>query len=147
MRELNASTDQESGADDGDEDGEWGGVAEPPPADYEAEYIDEDKYTTVTVEEIDISKGRDGFMSDRDESSDEEKRDPSGRRIKENGTTTKAADKTKETKSTRTKGTTNGVKKKKKKKFTYETKAERKVGQMKVKARKKQMAQARRGKE
>jgi ribosomal RNA-processing protein 17 len=139
MREMNAANDQESGAEDANEDGEWSGVADPPPpADYEAEYIDEDKYTTVTVEEIDISKGRGGFMSDREESSDEEKRDPSGRLIQNKGTTSNSAA------TTKTKKTSHGVKKKKKK-FTYETKAERKVGQMKVKARKKQMALTRRG--
>lgn len=41
---------------DKESDEEWEGIEEPPAVDYEAEYIDEDKYTTVTVEEIDSSR-------------------------------------------------------------------------------------------
>lgn len=58
-----------------DEDGEWEGFAEPLPVDYEAEYIDEDKYTTVTVEEMDPSREgffKSGRQEDSDDGSDQE---------------------------------------------------------------------------
>lgn len=32
------------------------GIEDPPEVDYEAEYIDEERYTTVTVEAMDVSK-------------------------------------------------------------------------------------------
>jgi len=35
---------------------EWERVADPPDVDHEAEYIDEDRFTTVTVEAINVSK-------------------------------------------------------------------------------------------
>src|ERR1700728_777547 len=34
----------------------WDGISEPPGVDYEAEYVDEDRYTTVTVDAMDLSK-------------------------------------------------------------------------------------------
>ena len=57
-----AIEDAESSSDEAEgEDGAWNGIEDAPvePIDHEAEYIDEDKYTTVTVEEVDIS--RDGI--------------------------------------------------------------------------------------
>ncbi|PGH00509.1 hypothetical protein GX51_05724 [Blastomyces parvus] len=84
MREISRAARWESGSDEDDDeengnttDEEWEGIAEPPPVDYQAEYIDEDKYTTVTVEELDPSS-RDGLgrridvESDDDEEEDEE---------------------------------------------------------------------------
>jgi ribosomal RNA-processing protein 17 len=55
LKEEDASENSDTNADE-ESDDEWEGIEEPPAVDYEAEYIDEDKYTTVTVEEIDSSR-------------------------------------------------------------------------------------------
>lgn len=110
------------------------------PVNREEEYIDEDKYTTVTVESVGISKT--GFERAGDESEDEEvegdeeNKDSGG----EGGDAGKkkrewTKEKPKSEKS-----------KKKKKKFRYETKAERKMTRMKQGARKRAAATARKGK-
>lgn len=50
--------DSDHDQDSSDAGEEWAGIAdpEPVPVDHEAEYIDEDKYTTVTVETLDVSR-------------------------------------------------------------------------------------------
>ena len=53
MNEENESGDDAENSSSHTEEDEWEGIEEPPAVDYEAEYIDEDKYTTVTVEEMD----------------------------------------------------------------------------------------------
>ncbi|KAI9772268.1 MAG: hypothetical protein M1840_001017 [Geoglossum simile] len=50
-----------SDGDDGSEEEEWAGfddplVNKPVPIDYEDQYVDEDRYTTVTIESVDITK-------------------------------------------------------------------------------------------
>jgi ribosomal RNA-processing protein 17 len=93
--------------------------------DREEEYVDEDRYTTVTVEAVDISK--EGFSKiGMEDSSDEEKKVP---QLVE-----------KEEKSKKV-----WPKKAPKKKFRYESKAERKVTRGKQKAGNKAKADARRG--
>ncbi|KAI5292585.1 hypothetical protein KEM52_006234 [Ascosphaera acerosa] len=60
-----SSQDGNQGAEEEvEEDAEWTGFDEPEPVDHTAEYIDEDKFTTVTVEEVDDI--RDGFGSASD---------------------------------------------------------------------------------
>ena len=64
-KQANRSSD-ESGGGDGDDGGdeeedEWAGFDDSPdsnpvPIDREDEYIDEDRYTTVTIESIDVTK-------------------------------------------------------------------------------------------
>jgi len=109
------------------EDDAWGGIADDEPVvepvDHEAEYVDEDRYTTVTVESVEISK--EGFtkVADGDEE-DEEK--------------PKFVEKEEEKKKV-------WPKKEPKKKFRYESKAERKVTRGKQKAGNKSKADARRG--
>lgn len=82
LRKENEGSD-ESGSDSDDQNEEWEGIEEPPPVDYEAEYIDEDKYTTVTVEEMDPSRegllkyGNDGDSDDDRSEQDEEGKDAS----------------------------------------------------------------------
>jgi len=112
------------------EDGEWGGIEDDPvevePVDHEEEYIDEDKYTTVTVEAVDVSKEGLQKVVNEDEDEVEEK------------TFTKPFDKDE-------KGKKVWPKKVRKKKFTYETKTERKFTRNKQKAGNKAKADARRG--
>ncbi|KAK2751908.1 hypothetical protein FQN55_008650 [Onygenales sp. PD_40] len=145
MREIsNTAADLEDGSSSGseeDEDGEWQGIAEPPPIDYEAEYIDEDKYTTVTVEELDPSKeglrkahngeGEGEGEGEGDEAEvQEEKKKEEGSKPKKRPWAKNNTDKPK----------------KKKKKFRYENKAERRVTKLKERSGNKRQAKERRGK-
>lgn len=120
----------------GDDSDGWGGfeadadlVLEP--IDREEEYIDEDKYTTVTVESVDVSKrGMDRILREGEE--DEEtiqrrkKAEDAKRKLEEEQANKKS-----------------WPKKDKKKKFRYESKAERKVTRMKQKSGNKSKAAAR----
>jgi len=126
-------------ADDSDDHGEevaaeWEGVEEavPEPVDHEAEYVDEDKYTTVTVEEVDIS--RDGISRLRDSDDDQ------GEKEKEATNSQPAATKKPPGKKDKDKRP-----KKKKKAFRYESPADRKMNRLKEKAKKTKAARARRG--
>ncbi|KAH8698301.1 nucleolar protein 12-domain-containing protein [Talaromyces proteolyticus] len=118
----------QSESENGSED-EWEGFGEPVPVDHEAEYIDEDKYTTVTVEEMGVSK--DAFQDNRehtptDGDSSHERND------KEKGSSTTKPPKK------------SSNEKKKKKKFRYESKADRKVTQKKQRMGSRRQAKARR---
>jgi ribosomal RNA-processing protein 17 len=131
--ENESGDDAENSSSDAEED-EWDGIEEPPAVDYEAEYIDEDKYTTVTVEEMDPSNQSN--LRTNGDSSDErptERPEPSGEDVKskEQPKKKKQAD---------------DKLKKKKKKFRYETKEERKVTRMKQRMSNHRKAQARREK-
>ncbi|GAW12644.1 hypothetical protein ANO14919_020140 [Xylariales sp. No.14919] len=113
----------ESSEDDAAE--EWGGFEDTPGKqdmiDHEEEYIDEDRYTTVTVESVNVS--RDGLTSSRpneDESADEENIDQNSQEGPE-----KRSDKKQNTT------------KKKKQKFRYETRLERQITNVKQKAKNK----------
>lgn len=135
-KEDEGSEDSES---DDDQAEEWEGIAEPPPVDYEAEYIDEDKYTTVTVEEMDPS--REGLLKygnegESDERSEQEVGKPT-QKTPETDAGSKAA---------ATKKKPQNDKTKKKKKFRYESKEDRKVGHAKQKLSKSKKAKARREK-
>jgi ribosomal RNA-processing protein 17 len=96
------------------------------PVDHEEEYIDEDKYTTVTVEAVDISKV--GFSKSRGEDSEDESDKEAPALVEKEEKPKKA-----------------WPKKAPKKKFRYESKAERKVTRGKQKAGNKAKADARRG--
>ena len=75
IRPVDRNRDESGGATegDGDEDEDvFEGFEEPEPVDREDEYIDEDKYTTVTIESVGISK--EGFEKVRDEEEDEKER-------------------------------------------------------------------------
>ena len=121
---------------------EWGGIAELSEIDHEAEYIDEDRYTTVTVEAVDISK--DGFHKSNIESEEEDEvasglgKDAAAAK----DSTDKEDNKTQKGKRVWTKERPNGPKKRKKK-FKYESKAERKVTRHKEKSGNKAKAKAR----
>jgi len=121
----------DSSADEGEEES-WEGIQDEPITrdvlDHEEEYIDEDRYTTVTVEEVDVTKeGLTKIGNDNEDSDRKEK-------FKEKEVSTE-------------KGKKIWPKKVKKKKFRYETKTERKVTRAKQKSGNKAKASARRGDE
>jgi len=136
---LEESSDEE----DAEEGEEFEGFTEPEPINHLDEYIDEDKYTTVTIESVGISRA--GFSL------------PGGAESttapKDNTTEETAADKTKA--GHEVKRDANGKRiwtkerpgtewpKKKKKKFRYESKADRKVTRMKEGVKKKKMREKR----
>lgn len=123
------SEDSDSNAEESDEE-EWGGIEEPPAVDYEAEYIDEDKYTTVTVEEMDTS--RDALRkSAKGEDSEEEEEKPTK-------TPEPEAQPDKKVRKTTHKP------KPKKKQFRYESKGDRKIAASKQRSSKSKKAKARR---
>jgi len=118
--------DIEAPKEDSDDE-EWGGIQDNvEPIDHEEEYVDEDRYTTVTVEEVDVSKEGLHKAAGEDDSSDEILQE------------TKSEEKEATGKKT-------WPKKPRKKKFRYESKAERKFTRTKQKAGNKAKADARRG--
>lgn len=143
--------DADGGSDEDDVEEEWGGIEEQPAAvevvNREDEYVDEDKYTTVTVEEVGITK--DGFEELAEELSEEEEEGEG----EEAGTTTAANGNGRAEEGTQDKKKRVWTKerpprdgpKKRRKKFRYESKAERKVTKTKEKSRNKAQAKARRG--
>ncbi|EEP82854.1 conserved hypothetical protein [Uncinocarpus reesii 1704] len=134
MAELNGASDGEEGSNpDQESDEQWEGFADPAPVDYEAEYIDENKYTTVTVEDMDPSK--EGLYKAAEENEEDDEKDTP----KATSTAPNPPEKRKSTKADH-----NQAKKKKKKKFRYESPAERKVTRMKERMGNRKQAKARR---
>ncbi|KAH8650895.1 nucleolar protein 12-domain-containing protein [Tricladium varicosporioides] len=119
-----------SDAENGGEEDSWDGIKDDTAivelVDHEEEYLDEDKYTTVTIEAVDVSK--EGLVKIGDESEGE---DEAEKRLKSAVTEEKPKKL--------------WPKKVKKKKFRYETKAERKFTRGKQKAGNKAKADARKG--
>ncbi|KAI0446592.1 nucleolar protein 12-domain-containing protein [Xylaria telfairii] len=119
--------DEDSGSSDDDTAEEWGGFqdkpSQPDVIDHEEEYIDEDRFTTVTVESVNVSK--DGLTSSRpdEESETEEEEEDANKKAQE---AQPEKNHSKERHST-----------KKKQKFRYETKLERQITNIKQKARSK----------
>ncbi|KEQ75977.1 hypothetical protein M436DRAFT_27704, partial [Aureobasidium namibiae CBS 147.97] len=124
LRKANKDSDDDSsGAEDEEE---WGGIASPPRPSIDGvdEYVDEDKYTTVTIEAMDDAKA---FTQDSD---DEEQTTV----VKEDAES-KEGDVVKK-KMVWSKGKKVDPKSKpKKKKFRYESKGERKETRNKQKAK------------
>lgn len=120
--------------EDDQAEGEQGNVlAEASTIDHEEEFIDEDLYTTVTVEAVDVSKEGLHKISQEDEEADDESNNKpaTGRPSTRQGA-----------KRIWTKERPNGPKKKKKP-FRYESKAERKVTRFKERSGNKSKAKAR----
>ncbi|EON99519.1 putative rrna processing protein rrp17 protein [Phaeoacremonium minimum UCRPA7] len=118
-------SDAESNNDEGEE--EWGGFQDEAPAlepvDHEEEYIDEDRYTTVTVESVMVD--RDGLHKpEQIESGNEDEEEDGKEKV------------SKDTESTSGKDQKKHPPKKKKKKFRYESKLDRQASDRKNKARK-----------
>ncbi|KAI0540976.1 nucleolar protein 12-domain-containing protein [Xylaria digitata] len=117
----------EGGSSEDDRAEEWGGFRDT--VDHEEEYVDEDRYTTVTVESVNVS--RDGLTSsrpDEEESADEGEGEGEEDNIDKNNTQAES-----EKRSDRNKH----APKKKKQKFRYETKLERQITNIKQKAKNK----------
>jgi ribosomal RNA-processing protein 17 len=136
-------TDSSWSEDEGDATDEWTGVEEVPPVDHEAEYIDEDKYTTVTVEALDLSK--EGLQKVEREGRTQDEEDPAAETEEKVAETDQKETKSRKRTWTKDKPKDRSDKpKKKKKKFRYETKAERKFTRMKQGAKNSKEAKARR---
>ena len=145
MAEVNSAIQPDEGFEESEDDSpesasEMISDAEDVPArpDAEAEYIDEGKYTTVTVEEMDVSReglrklgedevGKSGVQSD----GETEVTAPSGYRAKRKWTKERPKDQ-------------HSKSKKKRRNFRYESKAERKLARVKVKLKNSKQAKARR---
>lgn len=116
---------------------EWDGIPEPVPIDEEAEYIDEDRHTTVTIEAVDVTKdGLQKVVEEDIESGEEDHGSGS------EATPKMAGQSEVKTKRVWTKERPGGPKKKKKK-FRYESKAERKVTRYKERSGNRAKAKAR----
>lgn len=129
---VNALVGNSHRFDQEDESGEdvWGGIgdgAEAEVVDHEEEYVDEDRYTTVTVEAVDVSK--EGLH-----------------RIVDDFDTEPMEDVVVKPQEKESQGKKKWPKKEKKRKFRYESKAERKVTRSKQKAGNKAKADSRRDK-
>jgi ribosomal RNA-processing protein 17 len=125
LREAAGSDAEENS----EEDNTWNGIQDVPtvePIDHEAEYVDEDKYTTVTIEAVDVSKEGLSRITQSDDSEEDTQEAP---KLVENKEKPKKL----------------WPKKPKKKKFRYETKVERKMSRAKQKSGNKAKADARRG--
>lgn len=125
LRDSGAIDPDEEQSESQEDEEEWGGIPDRPNlemVDQEEEYIDEDRYTTVTVESVDVS--RDGLSKSlirKDSDGDEGKAEDEGK-----------ADEAEEAKA---KGAESRPKKTKKKKFRYENKFERQLTERKHKAK------------
>lgn len=109
--------------DESDSDGsEWGGIEEPATndiIDHEDEYIDEDRYTTVTVESVSVT--RDGLHKPTLEPTEDEQE---AEKAKKSAEEEQAKAKIRPPK-------------KPKKKFRYESKTERQLTEAKIRAKRK----------
>lgn len=133
---LHASEDEE---DDPGSDEEWTGLTdrEPPPIDHEAEYIDEDKYTTITIETMDVT--REGLFKAEQDGDQEEASGEKGPVASERPSEKKKRQWTKK------KPKDEAHKhKKKKRNFRYESKAERKMTRTKERSKNRKQARERR---
>ena len=138
LRKSNGDASSQTESSEEEEE-QWDGIAEPPAATtQEAEYADEDRFTTVTVEAVDIS--RDGFEKAGEdaggESYDRKEVGDSGKGQYEYQTAASGG------KRTWTKERPGGVKKKKKK-FRYENKADRKITRYKERSHGRKQARER----
>ncbi|EXJ64820.1 hypothetical protein A1O7_01158 [Cladophialophora yegresii CBS 114405] len=136
-----AASNKQYGDSSTDSDEEWKGISDsdPPPIDHEAEYVDEEKYTTVTVEALDVSK--EGLFRAQQESDEHNSDDNGVTPTSTNGGASSGKEKRPWTKEK----PKDGVKKRKKKRnFRYEGKAERKEARAKQKSRNSRQARERR---
>lgn len=143
IRDTNVASDP-SEQEYEDQDEPWDGIKEnhDPLVDHEAEYADEDRFTTVTVEAVDVSK--EGLQKATQGDEGENEVSDTERPDVEPQKNTALSGRTGSEKGKRvwTKEPPNGPKKRKKK-FRYETKAERKATRYKERLGNKAKARAR----
>ena len=120
-----------------------GKAIEAPEIDHEAEYIDEDRFTTVTVEAVEVSKGGVHRITEEDEESGDGSEARRGGRARSHIDVNNEKAKTDNKKRVWTKERPNGPNKKKKK-FKYENKADRKITRHKERSKSKAQAKSRR---
>ncbi|KAK5194846.1 hypothetical protein LTR92_004975 [Exophiala xenobiotica] len=136
---LNGSEIGVGGTESADE---WSGISdsEPAPVDHEAEYIDEDKYTTVTVEAMDVS--REGlFKAEQAKDSENPQQEEEG--VAEAEPEDLSEKKKRKWTQAKPKSSTDKPKRKKKRNFRYEGKVERKAARSKQKAKSSKQARER----
>ncbi|KIW62090.1 hypothetical protein PV05_02141 [Exophiala xenobiotica] len=142
LRTTAALDGSEHGVDGTGSADEWSGISdsEPAPVDHEAEYIDEDKYTTVTVEAMDVS--REGlFKAEQARDSENPQEEEGGAEAEPENLSEKKKRKWTQEKP---KGSVDKPKRKKKRNFRYESKVERKTARSKEKAKNRKQARERR---
>lgn len=122
------------------EDSEWNGLEaqKHEPVDHEDEYIDEDKFTTVTVEEVNIN--RDGIARLR--GSDEDEAEPG--ESAPSDTVSAEPNKPKQLQGKKVNERDKKAKKRKRN-FRYESPADRKLNRAKERAKKSKQARLRKG--
>jgi ribosomal RNA-processing protein 17 len=144
LRPLAAIEDAEGHEGEDGPDEEWNGISEPtpPPIDHEAEYIDEEKYTTVTVEAMDVSK--EGLFKAQQERDGQDSEKDGQAATKTNDTSTAENKKRPWTKNKP--GDKDGMvqKRKKKRNFRYESKVDRKEARSRQKTKNSKQARERR---
>lgn len=139
--DLSASDNESDsdGEDDDDTEGaeeEFTGFQDPEPINQHDEYIDEDKYTTVTMESVNISKT--GFSRPGE---DEEEDEAAKKAALESAESAEGSAKKRAW--TKAWPKNSDKPKKKKKKFRYETKTERKAERIKQGMKKRKQKEAR----
>lgn len=142
LREANDTVPGFEDGQSGSDVEEWTGLSELPDIDHEAEYVDEDRYTTVTVEAVNISKEGIHKVVETKQMDGTAQRDDNKHAVT-NGAGREGDDKAQKGKRRWTKDNPDGHVKKKKKKFRYESKADRKVTRYKERSGNKSKARAR----
>jgi ribosomal RNA-processing protein 17 len=143
LRTTAALNGSENGVDGTESADEWSGIsdAEPAPVDHEAEYIDEDKYTTVTVEAMDVS--REGlFKAEQAKDSENPQQEEEGGAEAEPESLSEK--KKRKWTQAKPKDSADKPKRKKKRNFRYESKVDRKTARSKQKAKSSKQARERR---
>jgi ribosomal RNA-processing protein 17 len=140
LRDIETESESESKPESREAES-WDGISEPPNVDYEAEYVDEDRYTTVTVDTMDLSK--EGLHMAEEDLRKQDGVDKDGRGGSD-GVAGMGGNVGEKRKWTREKPRERQDRPKKKKKFRYESKGERKAARVKDKMRKSKKASARR---
>lgn len=143
IREASVASDSSEQEHEGEEE-PWDGIEEnhEPLVDHEDEYMDEDRFTTVTVEAVDVSK--DGLQKARGDEESESRGSDTERPDIESQRTTALRGRAGSEKGKRiwTKEPPSGPRKRKKK-FRYENKAERKATRYREKSGNKAKSRAR----
>ena len=137
LRRRDSNAMETESEHEGDENEEWKGIAEQPIEDHESEFVDEDRFTTVTVEAVEVS--RDGFQKSNGAAGEGSE---GAEDTEESDSKVRSASGTKEPEIKPKKPERKGPKRKKKK-FRYESKAERKATRFKETSRKRKQARDR----